>query len=70
MIIELHNAKWHGAPEVIGAYIQSVRTQTVKAQSAKPRRSRISKEHNYEFTHRKALRVAAGEWRVKQLNAV
>lgn len=65
MILELHNAKWHGAPEVIGAYIQ-----TVKAQMPKRTRSRITKEHNYEFTHRKAVQAAGGVWRVKQLNAV
>ncbi len=70
MIIELVDAKWHGAPEVIGAYIQTVRNQTVKGQSAKPRRSRITKDHNYEFTHRKAVQVSGGTWRVKQLNAV
>lgn len=65
MIGELVNAKWQGAPEVISAYIQ-----TVKDRAPKPRRSRITKEHNYKFTHRKAVQAAGGVWKLKQLNAV
>ena len=62
MIIELLNAKWHGEPSVVSAYIQ-----TVKANMPKRRRSRITKEHNYEFTHRKAVQAVGGVWRVKTL---
>jgi len=66
MIIELLNAKWHGEPSVVSAYIQTVKANTPKRRplAPNPRRSQI-KEHNYKFTHRKAVQAVGGVWRVK-----
>ena len=43
MIIELVNAKWHGHPDVVSAYIATVKLKPKRT------RSRIGKEHNYKF---------------------
>lgn len=60
MIAELIGAKWHGSREAIGAYINAI-----AAEQPQRRRAKISKEHNYKFTHRKAVTVSGGVWRVK-----
>ncbi len=60
MIVELLNAKWHGHPVVVSAYIQ-----VVKANTPARTRSKITKEHNYKFTHIKAVQAVGGVWRVK-----
>lgn len=62
MIIELTAAKWHGDASVIGAYINTLRTP-----EPSPARTKISKEHNYKFTHRRAVAVTGGVWRVKDV---
>jgi len=60
MIVELHGAKWHGCPSAIGAYINGK-----QAEQPQRTRSRITKEHNYKFTHRRAVQVDGGQWRAK-----
>ena len=66
MIIELLNARWLGEPSVVSAYIQTVKADTPKPRplTSNQRRSQI-KEHNYKFTHRKAVQAVGGVWRVK-----